>query len=186
MKKAIWSWPRQLGKFFAKAKVHSRKSEPNRRRIRFEELEQRIVLSAPSGILDLNEIFPDGHRHDESFFLSQADAGGVNDVTDQMGAAATVGDFNGDGFEDLAVGAPGEGAMSGAVSIFFGSEAGLTTTGAITITQADTDDVGGIEPGDEFGAALAVGDFNGDLTEDLAVGSPGEDGRGAGVIVYGQ
>jgi hypothetical protein len=30
------------------------------------------------------------------------------------------------------------------------------------------------EAGDQFGAALAVGDFNGDLLDDMAVGAPGE------------
>jgi len=30
------------------------------------------------------------------------------------------------------------------------------------------------EAGDQFGAALAVGDFNGDLLDDLVVGAPGD------------
>jgi hypothetical protein len=30
------------------------------------------------------------------------------------------------------------------------------------------------EAGDQFGAALVVGDFNGDTLDDLAVGAPGD------------
>lgn len=74
----------------------------------------------------------------KSFFVTQADVGEVNEQGDQSGAAITDGDFNGDGFVDLAVGSPGEGpdAGSGAVSIFLGSEAGVTTGSFITQAAA--------------------------------------------------
>lgn len=41
---------------------------------------------------------------------------------------------------------------------------------------------GAVDPGDEFGAVLASGDFNGDGHADLAVGVPGE-GNGAGAVL---
>jgi hypothetical protein len=117
------------------------------------------------------------------FFITQTDAGGVNEAGDQFGTAVAFGDFNSDGFLDLAVGAPGEDGSSGAVFIFPGSvrnrikcPAGIPCTITITtgysITQTDA---GGLnESGDQFGAALAVGDFDGDGIEDLAVGAPGD------------
>ncbi len=116
------------------------------------------------------------------FFITQTDAGGVNEAGDQFGTAVAIGDFNSDGFVDLAVGAPGKDGSSGAVFIFPGSAKGLTCLAAIIcpttvitgslITQANA---GGVnEAGDQFGAALAVGDFNGDGIEDLAVGTPGD------------
>ncbi len=70
-----------------------------------------------------------------------------------------AGDFNGDGFADLAAGASGEDvgsvADAGAVSVLYGSAGGLTTSGGRLFTQ-----VGGlVEAGDEFGEQLAAGDF---------------------------
>jgi hypothetical protein len=81
-------------------------------------------------------------------------------------------DFNGDGFADLAVGAPGEdvgGAVdAGAVNVFYS-----TGTVLASGSQALVQDLP--ETGDQLGAALTVGDFNGDSFTDLAVGAPGED-----------
>jgi hypothetical protein len=77
-------------------------------------------------------------------------------------------DFNGDGFDDLAVGVPGEevggAAGAGGVNILYGSAGGLTGANQL-LTQANP------EAGDSFGsAALAKGDFNHDGFTDLAVG----------------
>jgi hypothetical protein len=89
------------------------------------------------------------------------------------GAASRV-DFNGDGFSDLAVGAPGENSGAGAVNILYGSAGGLAGANQ-TLTQVVA------EAGDGFGSALAKGDFNGDQITDLAVGAPGEGVGGADV-----
>ena len=87
---------------------------------------------------------------------------------DQFGAALTVGNFNNDGFEDLAVGAPGEDlgatADAGAVNLFLGAAAGLTTSQVLVQDNPET--------GDQFGAALTAERFTGFV--DLVVGAPGE------------
>jgi hypothetical protein len=101
--------------------------------------------------------------------------------------AAANGDFNGDGFGDLAVGVPGEDVAfagfvsvnAGAVNVIYGGFAGLSVTAGPgsqvwtrgNITSPESPGV----PEDKFGSALAAGDFNGDGYSDLAVGAPGAD-----------
>ena len=85
-----------------------------------------------------------------------------------------AGDFNGDGFDDVAAGAPWEKNNSGAFGVLYGSAAGVTDAGAAWITQDSPDVPGGTENEDLFGWSLAAGDFNGDGRAELAVGSPGE------------
>jgi FG-GAP repeat protein len=108
-----------------------------------------------------------------------------------------VGDFNGDGFADLAVGVPEEDTGSGnsvknvgAVSVIYGSATGLTGTGNQFWTQNSAGILDQNEPNDEFGSALAVGDFNGDGVSDLAVGEADESTSGhiqdgAVNVIYG-
>jgi FG-GAP repeat len=89
--------------------------------------------------------------------------------------ADVAGDFNHDGFADLAVGVPGENGVAGAVNVLYGAGGGLGGTGAQVFFQ-----VGGTpEAGDRFGSALAAGDFDGDGFTDLAAGASGEDFGGA-------
>ncbi len=103
---------------------------------------------------------------------------GELEVGDGFGSALTTGDFNGDGYDDLAVGVPredkGDETDSGAVNVIYGSSEGLTTTGN-QIWDQDDFFSGTTEPGDMFGSALAAGYFNADAYADLAIGSPSED-----------
>jgi len=120
------------------------------------------------------------------------DSGGIsgsNEDDDRFGDELAVGDFNGDGFADLAVGVPGEDIDddddAGSVVIIFGSPVGLVATGSQRWDQNAVGLEGSAEDNDGFGTALTVGDFNGDTIDDLAVGSPSEDVAGesdAGIV----
>lgn len=87
-----------------------------------------------------------------------------------------VADFNCDGYDDLAVGAPGADVPggdiepiedAGAVHVFYGGPLGIGNEGELTITQGDFGGGGQPEAGDRFGTTLAVGNFDGSRTNDF-------------------
>ncbi len=102
------------------------------------------------------------------------DSFGAADGT-HFGAALACGDFDGDGYADLAVGSPGTVHNQGNVAILYGSSGGLADPpwdGRLYQDMADLNET--MEDDDYFGAALAAGDFDGDGVDDLAIGVPGE------------
>lgn len=187
--------------------------------------------------------------------------GSALEETDHFGSALAVGDFDNDGFDDLAIGISGEDIGSGvdavdnagAVHVLFGGVAGLSVAGDVTLFRGsglngtpqtnemigealaagnlnfliagdelvvgipshdlagglndagavmlisdidgavfnalytqDSPDVPGVaEAGDDFGGALAVGDFDGDGLAELAVGAGGEDLQNPDVSAVG-
>ena len=120
--------------------------------------------------------------------------GNASEDFDTFGDSLAAGDFDHDGYGDLAVGVPGEDVLNisaaGAINVLYGGAAGLVGSGSQYINQ-DTPGVGSsVEPTDVFSAALAAGDFDGDGFADLAVGVPDEDvysvvNAGAVNVLYG-
>jgi hypothetical protein len=83
-----------------------------------------------------------------------------------------VGDFDGDGYGDVAVGGADESnGVGGHVTVYKG-DADVTLGTTSTISQNSAGMPGGAVAGDRFGYSLAAGDVNKDGEYDLAVGVP--------------
>ncbi|HEV8580785.1 MAG TPA: FG-GAP repeat protein [Thermoanaerobaculia bacterium] len=98
---------------------------------------------------------------------------GTADNGDFFGWSLAAGDFSGDGFDDLAIGVPGEDDDQGAIHVVFGGSSGLSTAGNLLMDETFVG--GNSEQGDRFGESLAAGDFDHDGFADLAIGIPFED-----------
>ncbi|MFE7274179.1 FG-GAP repeat protein [Streptomyces sp. NPDC057623] len=105
-----------------------------------------------------------------------------------------AGDFNGDGYRDVAVSAMctdvGTASCAGAVVVLYGSSSGVSATRKAVITQNSPGVPGTAESSDLFGSSLAAADLDRDGYSDLVVGSSGEsvgdrDGVGAGTVLWG-
>jgi len=129
-------------------------------------------------LMDLDEL---GNVIDEhKISAASGGFGGSLAAGDEFGRAlAAVGDLDGDGITELAVGAPrdddGEGDDSGAVWILF-----LASDGTVRDQQKISDTTGGfsgrLNAGDLFGFSIAaLGDLDGDEIPDIAVGAPNDD-----------
>ncbi|MET9023223.1 FG-GAP repeat protein [Actinopolymorpha sp. NPDC004070] len=120
-----------------------------------------------------------GSTHAVRLAQSTALVPGASEASERFGASLTVGDFAGDGIDDLAIGVPGENSSSGGVVVVPGSRgAALTGAGSRVWSQNSAGIVGAAEPNDEFGAALGAGAVTPDGRDDLVVGVPGENRSG--------
>ncbi|KIG15359.1 putative integrin-like protein [Enhygromyxa salina] len=119
---------------------------------------------------------------------------GIAEANDNFGTTLAAGDFNDDGYADLAIGVPHEGIgdtyRAGAVNVLYGSPSGLKPLGSQLWSQNISGIADHAEFNDKFGASLTTGDFDDDGYVDLAIGVPYEDinGRvdaGAVHVIYG-
>jgi len=149
-----------------------------------------VIVGAPD--------YDDGQTNEGAAFVYLGSGGGLTSGTadwtatgDQAGAhfgtaVSTAGDVDGDGYDDVIVGAPGydDGqADMGAAFVYHGSGGGLTSGTADWTATGDQEDA-------HFGASVSTaGDVDGDGYADVIVGAPDRDGErpgeGAAFVYHG-
>jgi hypothetical protein len=123
--------------------------------------------------------------------LTQPDAGAANEAGDYFGAVLAAGDLDADGDDDLVVGAPLEDSAAdeqGAIFVYPGGEDPSGFFADATFYFSSMTQRSGVAtvPGasDDFGAALAIGNFDADDERELVVAAPGFGGGAGAVFVF--
>jgi hypothetical protein len=121
-----------------------------------------------------------------SQFWHQSIAGSADaaEDQDQFGSSLAAANFDGDGFDDLAVGVPGESSEGvftvGAVHVLYGAAGGLSIARNWWFNQNTPGMLDEAEQLDSFGNPVVAGAFNRDGYADLAIGIVRE---GIGTVV---
>ena len=125
--------------------------------------------------------------------LHPSDFGLANDPGSWFASELQSGDFDCDGFDDLAISvshlAVDGTAEAGSVALIKGGPSSLDTAKVNLVDKNDLN-FNAAGEGDHFGETLAAGNFNGDQQGgnpcvDLAIGVPRESGGGAVYVLYG-
>lgn len=167
--------------------------------VHLEDIQGSLGLREDVGAVNVMYGFSGVGLTTTNSLLINEDSPGVGlnaNAGERFGFSLAIGQFTHNTISDLAVGAPSEAVfgvgMQGAVIVFPGMPGGLdTVVGEELILSQHADGILGTpEDGDEFGYALAKGNFDGDLWIDLAIGVPGESElgtteSGAVQVLYG-
>ena len=152
------------------------------------------ALFAPSAAGQSYVVF--GSKHLWSSSISLLSLNGANGFIlnginpgDQSGiSVASAGDVNGDGIDDLIVGAPVASSAAGQSYVIFGNKSSWSSPISLSsLNGANGFILSGINPGDQSGYSVAsAGDVNGDGVDDLIVGAPlASSAIGRSYVVFG-
>ena len=125
----------------------------------------------------------------------------INGNSDEDGefgrSVAAAGDLNGDGWDDIIIGADEalnkQGDDSGAAYVLFGKSEGVAFDSVINLSSLDGSNgfvINGIEGGDDAGISVSgIGDFDDDGYNDLLIGAykadPNKDKAGQSYLIFG-
>lgn len=116
------------------------------------------------------------------------------ELGDRFGESLAVGDFDGDGRQDLMVGHPQEdlsGTNDGAVTVLLGGVSGFAASRSRLLAAGVEGLPGIVQSHANYGQAAASGDFNWDWKSDLVIGAPFYDASpfvldsGMQIVLYG-
>ncbi len=156
-----------------------------------------IIIGAPGANIDAGQsyvIFGSKNGFTTPFNLTDLNGNdgfvinGIN-INDSSGASVSgAGDVNGDGIQDIIIGAPGANNNAGQSYVIFGSKNGFNTT----FNLADLNGNNGfaineINRYDQIGNSVSgAGDINGDGIQDIIIGTFGVNSNaGQSYIIYG-
>ncbi|SEF59916.1 FG-GAP repeat-containing protein [Nitrosomonas ureae] len=169
----------------------------------FDDLIVGVRGADPNGYYSGSSYVVFGKASDFSAVIPLSDLNGEDGfrldgvaANDSSGASVSnAGDVNGDGFDDLIVGANGadpNGSNSGSSYVVFGKASGFSATMDLSILDGSNGfRLDGVDPYGFFGLSLSTaGDVNGDGFDDLIVGdsgvAPNDTRSGSSYVVFGK
>ncbi len=142
----------------------------------------------PNGLNSAGEtyvVFGNSSAFDSSLELSSLNGSSgfvINGISgsDGSGGAVAAGDINGDGIDDVIIGAaladPASNAEAGETYVVFGKTSAFSSSINLSSLNGSTGFViNGIDSADQSGTAVASGDINGDGIDDVIIGAPRSD-----------